>query len=131
MRASQYSNNTYEQNTQFSHYYKEETCWNNVNIYLTQQHLLLCQAAFALFDGGCVVNFTPWLLHPWETALIPSKQETGWASELVWSFCRRKNPSFLLHSNPSSSRPQPSHNRDYATLVTPFLAVCTKNCAKW
>jgi hypothetical protein len=37
-----------------------------------------------------VVNFTPWLLYPWEKELlIPINYEAVWAPELVWAFWRR------------------------------------------
>lgn len=60
-----------------------------------------------------------------ETLYPVNKRQDG-GPELVWNFWWRKSPFILLHLNTRTSRPKPSQNTDYATLIPPFLAVCIK-----
>jgi hypothetical protein len=60
--------------------------------YITQQHLLLYQAVFALFDGGYVVNFTPWLLYTWETSQYPVNRRQDGPQSWSGAFGEEKIP---------------------------------------
>jgi len=104
MTASLDSSNTHQQNRQFSQYCNKDTCWNDINIQITQWHFLLYQTVFALFSGDCVFNFTPCLLHPWERIPVPNNKRQNGAQNWSGAFDEKKSP-FVLHSNTRSSRP--------------------------
>lgn len=49
--------------------------------------------------GGWVVHIMPWPTYPWETELVPTVQEVGWALGLAWTCTENVNPTRAWTSN--------------------------------
>jgi hypothetical protein len=58
---------------------------------------------------GSIVGATFWPLYPWKRDAVPIVQETGWATQPVWTGTGNLPP---LGFNPQSIQPVVSHCTD-------------------